>query len=169
MMLVMLVLPLRSVHAQTSREYQIKATFLYHFLQFVEWPDSAFGDTPDRIVVAVLGDDPFGPVLERTLTGKTAQGKTLVIRRFASPEEVTNCHLLFVGPSMEDRLPNILHSLDHGQVLTVGEAARFTQHGGIIKLFEFKNKIRFEINLEAAQRAGLKVSSKLLRLAKLTT
>lgn len=162
-------LPVNSSYAQAStadREYQIKATFLYHFLQFVEWPDDAFADDSPQIVVGILGEDPFGAALDEVLAGKTIRGKELVIRRYASPEEVAHCHLLFVSASEEDRLPDVLQSLRQHPVLTVGETARFTQHGGAIKLFEFKNKVRFEINLEVAQRARLKVSSKLLKLAK---
>lgn len=154
-------------HGQTpEREYQIKASFLFRFLQFVEWPDDAFAEQPQQIVVGILGDDPFGAVLDQTLAGKTIGGKTLVVQRFADPGDVTNCHMLFVSASVDEHLSDVLQSLKAHPVLTVGESARFTQKGGAIKLFEFKNKVRFEINLEVAQRAGLKVSSKLLKLAK---
>ncbi len=162
-------LPVGSANAQAStadREYQIKATFLYHFLQFVEWPDDALADDSQQIVVGILGEDPFGAVLDNALAGKTIRGKKLVIRRYTSPGEVTDCHLLFISASEEDRLPDVLRSLALLPVLTIGETARFTQHGGAIKLFEFKNKVRFEINLEVAQRARLKVSSRLLKLAR---
>ncbi len=168
-MLWIFMLPVQSVSAQAQpaeREYQIKASILYHFLQFVEWPESAFIQNPGELVVGVLGKDPFGAVLDRTLAGKTVRGKKLVIRRYASPEDVEACHLLFVSTSVENRVKEVLHSLTPTSVLTVGESARFTQHGGIIRLFEFKNKVRFEINQEAAQRATLRVSSKLLKLAR---
>ena len=166
-MLLAHTLPTRSVYAQASqREYQIKASFLYHFLQFVEWPDSAFSDHSNQIIVGVLGTDPFGSTLDNTLAGKTMKGKKIMIRRFASLEELEDCHILFVSSSEENRLTDILRSLRHVSVLTIGELARFTQQGGAIKFFEFKNKVRFEINLEAAKSARLKISSKLLRLAR---
>ncbi len=161
-------LPMHATYAQTSkaeRQYQIKASFLYHFLQFVEWPDDAFVDNSQEIVVGILGEDPFGAVLDNALAGKTIRGKKLVIRRYTSPGEVA-CHLLFISASEEDRLPDVLRSLASLHVLTVGETPHFTQQGGTIKLFEFKNKVRFEINLEVARRARLIVSSKLLKLAR---
>ena len=159
--------PFSYAQGQTpEREYQIKASFLYRFLQFVEWPDDAFAAQPQHLVVGILGDDPFGAVLDHTLAGKTIGGKTLIVERYAALEDVKNCHMLFVSASLEDRLPDVFQSLKTHPILTVGESARFTQQGGTIKLFEFKNKVRFEINLEGAQRARLKVSSKLLKLAR---
>ena len=153
--------------AQESQptEYQIKAAFLFNFAKFVEWPPEAFADANSPLVIGVLGENPFGDDLERTIRGKTINNRPLVIKEFRSPAEATNCHILFISTSEKQRLPEILKSLHGTSVLTVGETDRFTETGGMINFVTEGNKIRFQINVEAAKSAGLKVSSKLLSLA----
>ena len=162
------VLSTQSVFAQTletDRGYQIKANMLYHFSQFVEWPNNASIQNSDIFVIAVLGNDPFGAVLDSTLAGRTIHGKTLIIRRYTSVEEVQDVDLVFLGASKDGRLKEDLDHLRRRHILTVGESSRFSQHGGIIRFLEIKNNVRFEINREAASLAGLGLSSQLLVLA----
>ena len=153
--------------AQESQptEYQIKAAFLFNFAKFVEWPPAAFAEATSPMVIGILGENPFGDDLERTIRGKTINNRPLVIKEFRSPAEATNCHVLFISTSEKQRLPEILKSLHGTSVLTVGETDRFIETGGMINFVAEGNKIRFQINEVAAESAGLKISSKLLSLA----
>lgn len=152
------------LQAQAAGEYELKAAFLYNFTKFVEWPPAAFSDGSFR--VCVLGDDPFGKSL-KDLTGQEAAGRRLQVLAFqdaiARPED---CHILFVSRSERGRLPAILSEVRKSPVLTVADTDGFLSDGGIINFLLEGTKIRFEINQEAADRAGIKISSKLLRLAK---
>ncbi len=161
--------PARGVpHAQentrVSREYQIKAAILFNFVKFVEWPAEAFADNRSTLILGVLGEDPFGPALE-SVDGKTVQGRTMVVRRFATLEDLELCQVLFVSSSERDRLQAIFEALESWNVLTVGEMDRFAELGGIIGLEVRRNSIRFDINTRAGQQAGLSIRSELLNLA----
>ncbi|MCZ6872572.1 MAG: YfiR family protein [bacterium] len=147
------------------REYKLKAAFLYNFVKFVKWPTAAFADTNTPIVIGVLGEDPFGVALE-AIENKTIGGRQLVIKRYKGLQDLEPSHILFISSSERARLPQILVNLKGASVLTVGEMVQFAQSGGIINFTRRKNKIRLEINLDAAKRAGLKISSQLLKLAK---
>ncbi len=149
----------------TAPEYQIKAAYLYNFAKFVEWPSPA-GELPDPIVVGVLGKDPFGPVLEETLLGKSVNGRPFVVRRFASLKALKPCQILFISSSEKGSLTEIFKGVENQGVLTVGETERFARLGGIINFTLEENKVHFEINLDAATRSGLKISSQLLKLGR---
>ena len=153
-------------HAQppASREYRIKAAFLFNFIKFIEWPAEAFPDPSSPITLAVLGEDPFGAALD-SIDGKTLKGRRLVVKRYARVRDLNFPHVLFISSSENMHLPQIVEILNNSTVLTVGEEGQFTHLGGIINFVIRKNKIRFEINMDAAERAGLTISSKLLRLA----
>lgn len=153
--------------AQDSQptEYQIKAAFIFNFAKFVEWPPAAFAKTSSPLVVGVLGENPFQDTLEKTIANKTVDEHPLLFREFRSATEVTNCHILFISSSEKARLPQILKHLNSSSVLTVGEMPGFTETGGMINFVLEGTKIRFQINNDAATRAGLKISSKLLSLA----
>jgi hypothetical protein len=150
-----------------SREYQIKATFLFNFVQFVEWPKEAFTSSDTPICIGVLGEDPFGAALEDTVRGETVQNRKLIVQRSRRMESLKNCHLVFISKSETEQVPGILGALDPASVLTVSETQGFAQHGGIINLYLAGNKVRFEINPAAAHRKGLKISSELLSLGKI--
>lgn len=149
--------------AQTPTEYQVKATYLYNFSKFVEWP-ATNGDPNTPIIIGILGDDPFGSEMERTIDGKTSNGRRLMIKRFPKLRALEYCHILFISSSERNTLRQTLAAVGPG-VLTVGEADRFVQTGGIINFVFVENTVRFEINRAAAERAGLKISAKLLNLA----
>ena len=149
-----------------SREYEVKAAFLYNFAKFVQWPAAASTEEKEsRFILGILGDDPFGETLEQTLEGKTVQGRKVQIKRFKPSADQPACHLLFVCSSEKPRLESILQSLRSTNTLTVGEIEGFAERGGIINFKIVGNRVRFEVNREAAERAGLKISSKLLQLA----
>ena len=150
---------------QTLSDYRVKAAYVLNFLRFVQWPDDAFSDTKAPVVIGIVGEDPFGNQLPQAILGKTVQGHDLIIRRYKAGEDLRGNHILFISASEKKRLPQILASLRGSSVLTVAEMDRFLEAGGVIQ-FTFENsRIRFAINVDAADRARLKVSSKLLSVA----
>ncbi len=162
---MLLFVPAHAQEPQPS-EYQIKAAFLYHFAQFVEWPAASFGSSTSPLIIAVLGDDPFGDALDKTILGKKLNEHPIEIRRIpTAAEATTNCHILFISSSEKERLSNIFSVLRNSPVLTVGETERFTESGGMINFVLQSKKIKFQINDDAAKAAGLKIRSKLLSLA----
>jgi hypothetical protein len=152
--------------AATASEYQVKAAFLFHFAQFVEWPDEAFKDASSPLTYCTIGDDPFRGLLDSILDGKTLGTRSFRVRHFKQPQEIQGCQVLFLGTEEKKPLPEILAKAKANSVLTVGESENFAQEGGMIGFVLAENKIRFEINLEAAQKAKLRISSRLLALAK---
>jgi hypothetical protein len=166
------VLSVHSVFAQDAHvfkptEYQIKAAFLYQFAKFVQWPDTVFADSSKQIVIGILGEDPFGGDLDNTVQGKFIHDREIRIKRIDRLENVQDCQILFISGSETKKLPVIFARLHHSNILTVGDTEGFSQEGGIINFIRKDNKIHFEINVDAAQKAGLKLSSKLLNLAKI--
>ncbi|HVZ79535.1 MAG TPA: YfiR family protein [bacterium] len=154
--------------AEISKEYQVKAVFLFNFAQFVQWPKTAFEKPDAPFCIGVLGDDPFDGFIDETIKGEKVNGHPMVIHRFHSSEEAKNCQILFVSHSAEGEVGRILRDLKGQDVLTVGDDSRFTDSGGVIGFFLENNKIRFKINLEAAKRGHLVISSKILRLAEVS-
>jgi len=149
---------------ELSREYLIKAAILFNVAKFASWPDSAFSYSGAPLSVCVLGEDPFGAALE-SLHGKLVRNRPLVTARIDAIEDTPQCHILFVSRSEEGRLTAILDYVAELPILTVADIGRFANTGGIIALKDVDNRSRIEINLDAAERAGLRLSSKLLRLA----
>jgi hypothetical protein len=147
-------------------EYQIKAAYLFNFLKFVEWPDDAFSDPLAPIVIGIAGEDPFGSALPNVIIGKTVQGRDLVIRKYRDGEDLRSAHILFINVREKKRIPQLLAGLRGSSVLTVADSGEFLVEGGMIQLYYQDNRIRFAINVEATGRAKLKISSKLLSLAR---
>jgi hypothetical protein len=152
---------------EVTREYEVKAAFLYSFATFTDWPGDAVPDAGDAFVIGVLGVDPFGPVLDAIAASKTVRGRRIVVRRFATLEDYTPCHILFVASSERARMGAVIETLRDAPVLLVADTGEFARAGGTIDLVVEDNKVRFEINQAAAEHAGLKISSKLLRLARI--
>ena len=151
-----------------SREYALKAAFLYNFAKFVEWPKEAFPDESTPIVLCIVGEDPFGTALE-PVKGRPVHGRKTVIKRDVKPDELTTCHICFVGRPEEENLARILAELRDRHALTVGDVEGFAQRGGVIGLVTVEDEIHLEINVDAAERAGLTVSSRLLKLGRIIT
>ena len=150
-----------------ASEYEVKAAFLYNCAKFVEWPNDPSERPNTPISVCILGKDPFGPTIEEAVRGKTAAGRPLSITRAARLQELRRCHILFISSSEQKQVGKILADLTNAEgVLTVGETEGFTEMGGMINLTTDENRIRFEINAEAAGRHGLKISSRLLQLVR---
>lgn len=145
-------------------EYQVKAALLLNFAKFVDWPPPS---TP-YFIVGVLGGDPFNFSLDQVMREKAVNGRPIMIRRVTQTEDATFCDLLFVSASERKRVAQVLAAVAHRPVLTVSDLSGFTAGGGIIQFYEEDGRIRFEVNLEAAQHAGLRIHAQLLRLAKIT-
>lgn len=146
-------------------EYQVKAAFLYQFIKFIEWPPQTFQATRETVVVGVLGESLMTSALP-PIEGKEAKGRRVVVKQFKGVEELEFCHVLFISSSAEGHLGSILKTLKGSSTLTVSDMDGFARRGGMINFIVVENKIQFEINVEAAERANLKISSQLLRLAR---
>jgi hypothetical protein len=145
-------------------DYDVKAVYLYNFGRFVEWPSSVTAKS-DVFNVCILGQDPFGPALDAILAGETISGKNISAKRISTPQEAVNCQILFMSAAEENQLNSIIEALDKGAVLTVSDMPRFSRRGGMIQFVVEGKKVRFEVNLTAVQRAGLTLSSELLKVA----
>ena len=150
-----------------SLEYRVKAAFIFNFTKFVQWPADSFEDDNTPLILGIIGNDPFGSILEETFEERTAQGRKIVVERFDGIERASDCHLLFISDSQAKRLQHVFSKLDDLPILTIAEMEFFAQDGGIIGFYIRKNKVKFEINPEAAKSKGLKISSKLLNLARI--
>jgi hypothetical protein len=156
------------ISAQAQRKFderEVKATFLFNFAQFVDFPAASFADTRAPFVIGILGSDPFGDVLDAVVKGETIKGRPLSVVRFRRTEDVAVCHILFVSASEAPRYSQVLAALQGRPILTVGDADGFTEHGGVIRFVTDRNRIRLRINVSAARAAGVTVSSGLLRIA----
>ena len=148
-----------------SKEYQVKAAFLYNFFQFVKWPPESFPQPQTPLVIGIIGDDPFGGSLDQIVRGERVNNHPVVIQHYHAPEEIKACHVLFVCQSEGKRVKELLGDLKGKNVLTVSDLDGFGRDGGIIRFVTENNKIRFKINAEAARAAHLTISSKLLQAA----
>jgi YfiR/HmsC-like len=161
------LLIVRSLGAQVQKptEYEVQAAYLSNFGRFVEWPVRAGASERDPFYICVLGQDPFGPLLDAALKGETIGGAPMVAKRVAGVADAANCRIVYVNPSKDTQLRPLLAALARSNVLTVGDIFDFTRQGGMIQFVLDGNRVRFEINLAAAQRAGLNLSSQLLKVA----
>ncbi len=150
-----------------SKEYGLKAAFLFNFAGFVEWPARAFAAPDAPLEVAVLGDDPFHGVLEETVRGEKVAGHAFTVRHYHAVAEIQNCHILFISAAEADNIDAVLATLKGRAILTVSDAKDFAARGGMIQFVTENNRIRLRINLEAAKAAQLVLSSKLLRPAEI--
>jgi hypothetical protein len=150
---------------QPADEYQVKAAFLYNFAKFVQWPSEAFQSSKEPIAICVLGQDPFGRSLEDTVAGREIDGRSLVLRHISSVKQAAGCHVLFISSSENNHpLPNLAEIKTSG-ILTIGDSDAAGADGVVINFKIELGKVRFEINLEAAERQKLRISSRLLNLA----
>ncbi|MFH1371777.1 MAG: YfiR family protein [Planctomycetota bacterium] len=171
------------VHPSTQsgqyKEYEVKAAFIYNFLKFVDWPKEKMTNNK-QIIIGVIGENPFGSAAD-VFKNKKVEDRDVVLKYFegleeikkmsekdrtANEESLKTCHLLFICPSEQKQVREITELLSKNGVLTVGDTDGFTESGVVINFFMEDNKIRFNINLTAAEKSGLKIRSQLLRLAK---
>jgi hypothetical protein len=165
-LLLLLLAFTTTARAAASREYEIKAAYLYNFINYIDWPEQSLPAAGGTITIGVVGDNPFGPAL-LPLNGKKIKGRTLAVKEVSSAADLRNCHIVFICPSEKQRLGQILESLKNSRILTVSEIDGFAERGGIINFISERNKVRFEINPDAARSKGLTISSELLKLARL--
>jgi len=157
-------------HAQNtdssdSSEYLIKAGFTYNFAKLMEWPSGAFAQPDSPIVIGVLGTDPFNGTLDQVLKGKQANGRAFEVKHLKWGADLKGCNILFVSDSETAHLDELFHNIKGLPILTIGDTPGFAQRGGIINFVVEDNRVRFEINADAAKQANINISSRLLSLA----
>ena len=156
--------------ASDSSEYLIKAGFIYNFAKFVEWPSTSFSQPESPIVIGVLGTDPFGSVLDRIVADKKIGSRGFVVRRYKwskDLKDLRDCQILFISASEKAHTDEIVEFVKWLPVLTIGETPGFAERGGVIRFTLEDNRVRFEVNVDAAHKANLNISSRLLTLAKI--
>ncbi len=171
MVLVFLLSGLGQVPRQEARaaggppvsEYQVKAAFLLNFTRFVDWPDTAFADPNAPVSICIWGDDPFGRVLDQTVEGEMVNSRKVILQRLHR-QPSKSCQVLFIGAAEKD-VPKVLSDFGPG-VLTVGDGDNFLHDGGMISFVIENRRVRFDVSQGTAARAGLRVSSKLLTVAR---
>jgi hypothetical protein len=152
-----------------SVEYSIKLAFLYNFGKFVEWPPDAYRSADSPMAICIVGREPFSPAVEGELATRTVGGHPVKVLTLKTTDKLTVCHMVFIPVTEKGQAEKIVRSLMGSSTLTIGETEGFTVMGGVINLTVDENKVQFEVNQLAARRSGLKISSKLLSLAKTVT
>jgi len=158
--------PVDRAQTEPPGEYQLKAAFLFNFAKFIDWPATSFSSPQSPFIICILGTDPFGHAMEDVLRDKNIDNRPVVISRLKNITQVKQCHMIFVSQSETAHLADIIQQLRGARILLVGESDGFAEAGGMIQFTREDNHVRFLINPDAADRAGLKVSSKLLSLAR---
>jgi hypothetical protein len=152
---------------EEGAEYTIKLAFLYNFTKFVEWPPDSYRDPSAPLMICIVGHDPFNQSLEGELRTRTVGGRPVEVKTLIPNDKLSACQIVFVPVTEKDQADRIVRSLKGSKTLTVGETEGFAVLGGVINLTVEGNKVHFEINQVAAERAGLKISSRLLSIAKI--
>lgn len=150
-----------------SREYQLKAIFLYNFSQFVSWPTASFSSDQAPMAIGIVGTDPFGSYLEEAISGEKMNGHPLTIERYSSIEEIGACQILFINLPDPTKREQAIAAVEGKSILTVSDASDFLVRGGMIRFFTRQGKLKLEVNLETTKAANLEISSKLLRLVEI--
>jgi hypothetical protein len=151
--------------SETSDEYKVEAAFLFHFAQLVDWPPEVENSPDNSLFLCTVGADPFQGALEVEVAGKPVGNRTIRIRHIEEAEDMQGCQIVYIGRAESKRLPLLVTALHNAPILTVGDSPNFLDAGGMIRFVLAENKVRFEINLNAAQSARLKIGSRLLVLA----
>jgi hypothetical protein len=160
---LLVCLPARADDPALRREYAVKAAFVFQMLRYVEWPAS----DGEEFVVGVLGEDPFGRTLDTLAERSAPTGQPIRVVRFGRLQDVTGCRILFIARSEREGLASVLARLSRQPILLLGDTAGFAERGVHVNFYLSGDRVRFEINLEATRRARLKISAKLLRLARI--
>jgi YfiR/HmsC-like len=165
--LCLMIFGSKYAHAEplTGLEYNVKAGFIYNFAKFVEWPPAAFEDS-NAIGLCFVSDDPSSDVLFK-LNDKTVSGKKIKVKKCEDDDSAEGCNIFFFGTTDKSFIKERLTELKNRSVLTVGEIEGFAQMGGIINFFVEQKRLRFEVNVDAARKAGLKLSSQILMSAEI--
>jgi len=148
-----------------EREYKVKAAFLFHLAQFVEWPSNAFSEANSPLIIGILGDNPFGVYLDELVYGEDINGHPLLIQHYQTAEEATTCHILFINLTDKKTIKEAVAALKGRSILTVSDNSDFIDQGGMVNLVKKNSKIRIVINTASTKEDDLKISSKLLAIA----
>lgn len=153
--------------ARAFEEYQLKAVFLYRLSLFITWPKEAFKDPNQPFVIGILGEDPFGAHIDKVVKNESVKKRPIQVRRFNQIDEVFNepCQILFISKTLRNQWPMLIHQLSRHAMLTVSDMAQFGQMGGMVNIWTQNSRIKIDINSDETRRAGLIVSSKLLKVA----
>lgn len=149
-------------------EYVAKAGFIFNFAKYVEWPASAFERSDSPISVGIVGTDPFGDSLEKTIKSKTVNGRTFAIQHFRAPADIRRCHMLYIPRAENPHLPEILKKIAGWPVLTVGESDGFCRAGGIVNILIQNEMPRLQVNPNEAKKSNLTINSKLIKISEVT-
>jgi hypothetical protein len=153
--------------AQSTKEYQIKAAFLFNFVQFVTWPPDAFASSGAPLEIGILGDDPFGSALEEVVRGESVNSHRLVVVRSQNIGDLMGCQMIFVSRSEAGQVTGILSQVNSRPILTVSDIDHFAEDGGDIAFYLSDGKVRFQINPGSVRHGGMAISSQLLNLGQL--
>lgn len=166
---ITLVFTVQNLGAQPEsfQEYQVKAVFLYNLTNFISWPEGTFENQNDPLKICIIGEDPFGAFLDKVIHNETINGRRIVVNRLTDNDTFCSCHILFINSTMNEELSQILQRIKECSVLTVSDVHEFTQLGGMINLVRKGKRVRIEVNVDSARRAGLTISAKLLKLAEI--
>jgi len=154
------------MQSQEIEEYQLKAAFLFNFTKFITWPPSDPSGTAPKLTVCIVSAKQVAEAMAAATKGKSVDGRQVVVQELSSPANLGTCQLVFIG-SQGKRTEEILGAAKRFPIVTVGEDEKFLRRGGVINFVLEGGKLRFEINTDAASRAGVSISSKLLSLAKI--
>jgi hypothetical protein len=155
-----------NVQAQVSKEYQLKAVFVSNFTKFIEWTPNSFSDDTAPIVIGVFADSRYTRELEKAVKNRKVNGRSIVVNEMRSIEQARGFQMLVFDAAPDARMKETLQALKDAPVLSIGESEAFAESDGILNFVREGDKLRFEINLDAAQRSGLKISAQFLKLAK---
>ena len=150
---------------EVGSEYQVKAAQIYSFTKFIDWPAKKFASATSPFIIGVYGSDEITDFLRESFQSRRIKDRPVEIRHLTNKAELVGCHLVFVSRSLRERLSSILYEMRHENILSVGETDNFLKSGGVINFVNVGGDIRFQLNLDAANRERLKVSSKLLPIS----
>ena len=155
-----------SDEVQSARALEIEAAFLVKFSSYIHWPEEAFSSPDAPLVISIFGRDPFGSIIDTIARSYVMKGRNVEIRRCTDLRTLCGSHIVFVAGGAMDKLQTITVSAEGRPILLVGNAPDFLERGGMINFVVVKNRIRFDINIKNSHRAGLEISSKLLKVAR---
>ena len=164
-MLLHVSVPCTHAQSATASEYQVKAVFIYNFTHFINWRERAFDSEYDSFVIGIIGSDPIAQYVETAIANERVGSHVLRFHRFKSIEEIGKCHILYVASKDPDEIKKILKKVEGKNILTVADSPNFVRWGGMIRFYTEDDRIRLQINNTIAKAEGLKISSKLLRVA----
>jgi hypothetical protein len=147
---------------QVSKEYTLKAAFLFKLTRYVQWPESAA-----PFSIGIVGNDPFGNVLDQIVSGESVNKRAVVVKRSRNLADLKDCDVLFVSSSEKDQVPQLLRELDQSKTLIIGDTDGFCRKGGIVNLIIENGRLSFEINPRAAKKHGIVIDPQVLSLAKI--